>query len=363
MSSNHPDLLSYPLVGNVIAKTNDTKQCRRKKNRMFTLSVTVLITAWSCVYCKRTSGRQEWPVPYRRFDHRPAADPYCQALYPFCPSGESDGRVPRMALSDRIDIFRLQTPVWEFKYGDLLGKFHIMHDAIGFRSRDTGKNYTMEWYELFQLGNCTFPHIREGKSAPFWCNQGAACFFEGIDDLHWTQNGTLEKVGQMSGTQFNDMTQWVQDDNRTGIFYETWTVQAEPCPNSTIWFESYDCSQFVHRTYRKLADFGVKLSSAIQTNYTKIYLFSGEPSFLGNDSSIFEDAAKKALAEDIRNFYYAFRPHQSVKDFIISFIKLFDKVVLEKSFYLFYNFEYWYLPMKPPYVKITYEEVPLPSVV
>lgn len=76
---------------------------------------------------------------------------------------------------------------------------HIMHDAIGFGSAKTGRNFTMEWYELFQLGNCTFPHEREGVSAPFWCNQGAACFYEGIDDMHWKQNGTLEKIGEISG--------------------------------------------------------------------------------------------------------------------------------------------------------------------
>lgn len=74
-----------------------------------------------------------------------------------------------------------------------------MHDAIGFSSLETGTNYTMEWYELFQLGNCTFPHLRPEADAPFWCNQGAACFFEGIDDIHWSQNGTLEKIGELTG--------------------------------------------------------------------------------------------------------------------------------------------------------------------
>lgn len=75
----------------------------------------------------------------------------------------------------------------------------IMHDAIGFRSTLTGKNFTMEWYELFQLGNCTFPHLRPAMNAPFWCNQGAACFFEGIDDIHWKENGTLVLVATISG--------------------------------------------------------------------------------------------------------------------------------------------------------------------
>ncbi|XP_072542099.1 bis(monoacylglycero)phosphate synthase CLN5 [Salminus brasiliensis] len=305
-------------------------------------------------------GMQVWPVPYRRFDRRPDTDPYCQALYPFCPTGDPDGRIPYMRDSDVISVFRLQTPVWEFKYGDLLGKFHIMHDAIGFSSSETQRNYTMEWYELFQLGNCTFPHEKEDTPAPFWCNQGAACFFEGIDDEHWQQNGTLEKVGEMSGEQFNNLARWVQEDNETGIYYETWTVRSDPEPNSTTWFESYDCSQFVHRTYRKIQELGAKLSSKSQTNYTKIYLYSGEPTYLGDEATIFGQSSMKALAADIRKFYHSFQPHQSMIQFVLSLMEAYKKVVLEKTFYLYYNFEYWHLPMKAPYIQITYEEVPLP---
>lgn len=306
------------------------------------------------------NGQQQWPVPYRRFDRRPDVDSYCEALYPFCPTGDRDGRIPLMRDSDVISVYRLQTPVWEFKYGDLLGKIHIMHDAIGFSSSGTGANFTVEWYELFQLGNCTFPHLRPDMYAPFWCNQGAACFFEGIDDLHWSQNGTLEKIGELTGNQFNDMAQWIQDDNETGIYYETWTVLSDPGPNATVWFESYDCSQFVHRTFRKLTELGAKLSSRSQTNYTKLYLYSGEPTYLGNDSAIFGQPALKNLAVDIRKFYHTFRPHQSFTEAVISLLEAYEKVVLDKSFYLYYNFEYWHLPMKPPYVRVTYEEVPLP---
>lgn len=163
-----------------------------------------------------------------------------------------------------------------------------------------------------------------------------------------------------AGEQFNAMAQWVQDDNETGIFYETWTVRSDPGPNATVWFESYDCSQFVHRTFKKLSDLGAKLSSSSQTNYTKIYLYSGEPTYLGNDSAIFGQPALKNLALDIRRFYRTFRPHQSLKEALLSLLEAFEEVVVEKRFYLYYNFEYWHLPMKPPYVKITYEELPLP---
>ncbi|XP_061917769.1 ceroid-lipofuscinosis neuronal protein 5 [Entelurus aequoreus] len=304
--------------------------------------------------------KQTWPVPYRRYDRRPDADAYCQALYPFCPTGDRDGRIPFMRDSDVISVYRLQTPVWEFKYGDLLGNLHIMHDAVGFSSAQTSANYTMEWYELFQLGNCTFPHLRPDMYAPFWCNQGAACFFHGIDDAHWSKNGTLEKVAEISGHQFNEMARWVQDDNATGIYYETWTVLSDPSPDASVWFESYDCSQFVQRTYRTLARLGAKLSSRTQTNYTKVYLYSGEPAYLGNDSAIFGQPALKNLAADIRDFYRPFRAHQSMAELALSVMEAFKKVVLDNNFYFYYNFEYWRLPMKSPYVRITYQEVPLP---
>ncbi|XP_032720105.1 ceroid-lipofuscinosis neuronal protein 5 isoform X1 [Lontra canadensis] len=317
-------------------------------------------------------SRRQWPVPYKRFSFRPEPDPYCQAKYTFCPTGSP---IPVMKGDDIIEVFRLQAPVWEFKYGNLLGHLlleskkgspeegarqKIMHDAIGFRSTLTGKNFTMEWYELFQLGNCTFPHLRPEMNAPFWCNQGAACFFEGIDDIHWKENGTLVLVATISGNTFNEMAKWVKQDNETGIYYETWTVQASPERGAETWFESYDCSKFVLRTYKKLAELGAEFKK-IETNYTRIFLYSGEPTYLGNETSVFGPTGNKTLALAIKKFYYPFKPHSSTKEFLFSILQIFDAVIVHREFYLFYNFEYWLLPMKFPFIKITYEEIPLPN--
>ncbi|XP_019380986.1 PREDICTED: ceroid-lipofuscinosis neuronal protein 5 isoform X1 [Gavialis gangeticus] len=298
-----------------------------------------------------------WPVPYRRFDYRPKSDPYCQARYTFCPTGSP---IPIMKDEDVIEVYRLQAPVWEFKYGGLLGHLKIMHDAVGFRSSLTGRNYTMEWYELFQLGNCTFPHLRPNIDAPFWCNQGAACFYEGIDDAHWKENGTLILVTTITGIMFNQMAKWVKYDNDTGIYYETWTVRASPDQQSVVWFESYECSKFVLRTYQKLADLGAVFNN-IQTNYTTITLFSGEPIYLGNETSIFGPPGNRTVAEALRDFYSPFKPPRAVKEFFWNLLKIIDQVILQQRFYLFYNLEYWFLPMKSPYIKITYEEIPLPN--
>ena len=73
-----------------------------------------------------------------------------------------------------------------------------MHDAMGFHHVPSGANFTMEWYELDQLFNCTFPHEIEGEEL-IWCNQGATCIYDGIDEKHWRENGTLQKVATING--------------------------------------------------------------------------------------------------------------------------------------------------------------------
>lgn len=63
-------------------------------------------------------------VLFRRFESRPAFNPYCQAgVVPFCPTGRSSNTMPRFHDFDTIEVFALKAPVFEFKFGDLLGKF------------------------------------------------------------------------------------------------------------------------------------------------------------------------------------------------------------------------------------------------
>ena len=76
-----------------------------------------------------------------------------------------------------------------------------MHDALGISNLNTGMNYTMEWYELFQLFNCTFPHVV--NESLMWCNQGASCIYNGIEDRLWKENGTLQLVATTNGDFIN----------------------------------------------------------------------------------------------------------------------------------------------------------------
>ncbi|XP_012943890.1 ceroid-lipofuscinosis neuronal protein 5 homolog [Aplysia californica] len=304
------------------------------------------------------SSYEVWPQPHRKYNGRPPTGaPYCQAgVIPFCPTGLRPNYMPTVKPDDELIVYAMKAPVWEFKFGSLLEKFHIMHDAIGFHHVQSGLNLTMEWYELFQLFNCTFPH--EPKAGTLrWCNQGATCIYMGIDAKHWKENGTLAQVAEISGDVFNKFANWTETDNSTYPFYETWTVR-EKAGNNTVWFNPFDCASWVLRAFEKMHEFGAEFNQFVHLNYTKISLISGEPQYVGNSSTIYEDpdTLKKLI-----QFYSNFQHYDNYFTMLENLLLFIMKFVVDDTFYLFYNDQYWKLPLKSPYIELTYDEVPLPS--
>ncbi|XP_065176589.1 bis(monoacylglycero)phosphate synthase CLN5-like [Sycon ciliatum] len=321
-------------------------------------SVLVLVLLGLC-----SAEALQWPQPYRRYASRPKALPFCKAAFPFCPTGDSTGKIPVMADTDQIEVLALKAPVWEFKYGDLLGTLKIFHDAVGFRNLQTGQNFTTEWYELFQLFNCSFPHEVAGAREPVWCNQGAACLYVGITDNHWKANGTITLVSTITGHQFNQLADWIHQDNNTGIYYETFQVDDSDGPSAKVWFWSYDCASYVLRLFDAMHTFGAVFNKDVKLNYTRMRLYSNEPQLLGNSTEIFGAGSNKTdTASDLMKFYSNFTPMAKTLTFAEHLLKIFEYVVLEEVFYLYYNNQYWLLPMKSPFAKITYTEIPLPGV-
>lgn len=304
-------------------------------------------------FCHAVYG--QWPIPYRRYKSRPISNSYCKAgVIPFCPTGQIANSMPKFKPDDKVQLYALKKPVWQFKFGDTLGKFHIMHDALGISNLNTGMNYTMEWYELFQLFNCTFPHVV--NDSLLWCNQGAACIYGGIEDRLWKENGTLQLVATTNGDVFNQFAEWVLWDNTTGLYYETWTVRDKP--DGKMWFDSFDCASWVLRAFQEFGKLGVKFDQTVKLNYTRINLFSDMPKYLGNQSMVF---ANKTLGNDIMKFYSKFQAHVAGPLLIEHLISALEEILIQNKFYFFYNEEYWFLPMKSPHVKLTYNEIPLPS--
>ena len=306
---------------------------------------------------------RSWPVYPNYYSNRTKVavpDPYCQGRFPFCPSGTSF--VPSFGTDDMIEVFAMKKPVWQFITGDIMGKLGIWHDAIGLRSKNTGKNFTVEWYEIFELMNCTFPHIIDGQSSPLWCNQGATCFYAGIVDKLWLANGSIAKVTEMSGKQFFEWAKWLKLDNDTGPYYETWRVKEGPKLGDQEWFVPFDCASFILRSFREMKKLGAVFNQDLKFNHSFITLFSGKPIFLGNETDIFgPNKHNETLAKALMSWYTNFQPrHKTILEWIQSIIAIITTFEINDEFYLYYNKAYWYLPLRSPLLEITYEYVPLP---
>ncbi|CAG5121894.1 unnamed protein product [Candidula unifasciata] len=319
----------------------------------FLVCLTLFLSVWATI---SHSLVVSWPQPHRKYASRPVSSSYCQAgVIAFCPTGMQPNYMPKFNANDTLYVYAMKAPVWEFKFGSLLKYFNIMHDAIGFYHVQSGVNMTMEWYELFQLFNCTFPHEPQNNDL-LWCNQGAACIYKGIDDKHWTENGTLVKVAEITGQTFNQFAEWVETDNNTFPYYETWTVMEKP--GGQVWFDPFDCASWVLRAFDTLGSAGAKFNQSVQLNYTKIVLYSKEPIYVGNSSTIYNDTS---TLSDLYQFYTYFQGSKSFAQVLENLLKYMEWFIETDTFYLFYNDEYWKLQLVYPFIKLTYDEVPLPG--
>lgn len=112
------------------------------------------------------------------------------------------------------------------------------------------------------------------------------------------------------------------------------------------------------RAIQKLADIGTEFNQSVHLNYTRINLYSDTPVYLGNESVVKKN---EDLYNNITNFYQKFQSHQPYKTLLTHLLEAYIEVFKDNTFYLFYNFEYYFLPMKEPYIKLTYYEVPFPK--
>ena len=125
-----------------------------------------------------------------------------------------------------------------------------------------------------------------------------------------------------------------------------------------MWFDSFDCASWVLRAFQEFGKLGVKFDQSVKLNYTRINLFSDMPKYLGNQSVVFSN---QTLKKDIMKFYSKFQAHVIGPLLIEHLVSALEEILIENKFYFFYNEEYWFLPMKSPHVKLTYNEIPLPS--
>ena len=102
-------------------------------------------------------------------------------------------------------------------------------------------------------------------------------------------------------------------------------------------------------------DFGGRFNHSVKLNYTKLNLYGSKPVLLGNYSQVM---STPGLNSSVLEFYWHF---QKRTDYIAQAFEVLDQFLNKKEFYFYYNSLYWYIPLVEPYVRFTFNEVPLPG--
>lgn len=166
-------------------------------------------------------------------------------------------------------------------------------------------------------------------------------------------------IGNMTGSVFNKFASYLEWDNQTAIYYITFRVASQP-ENGTLYWASWDCITFVLRSFEEMAKLGAKFNHSRIVNHTKMVLYSDTPVLLGNASQIFGPGGNATLAADMMKFYSDFQTHQSLAHWIDHILNAADQIFVKDKFYFWYNEQYWFLPMKEPYFKLSYNAEPFP---
>ncbi|XP_071087686.1 bis(monoacylglycero)phosphate synthase CLN5-like [Haliotis cracherodii] len=311
----------------------------------------IILTIIFCLSCV-LSQQHKWPVEHRRVPHRPPTDPRCQTPNPpFCVNGIS---MPTFSDDDRVELFHM--------YADLTPNMYLpdfpKHVAIGFWNVNTNTNYTIDWYGVYLISQCSLASVLTDDSL-LWCNQGAVCVTDGIKDKFLPENkGQMSPMATMTGSQFNQYTDWIEHENDTNV--ECGGSNVLDTAGSTFWFRSNDCGSFINRSYQALSDIGVTFNTGAKADYTMMVSHGPEPTYLGQSSVIFGSGRDDPLAKNITNFYRQFNNtfgglNSAKNNFIAQ-----KYAATHGGLYVYMNSEYWFAPLVEPYLSIVQLTIDLP---
>ena len=63
----------------------------------------------------------------------------------------------------------------------------------------------------------------------------------------------------------------------------------------------------------------------------------------------------------INYFFFKLKAFQKESNYLEQAMQIYTEIIYKKQFYFYYNELYWYIPLKSPYVSISYDKIPLPG--
>lgn len=270
---------------------------------------------------------------------------------------------PTFKDSDNVDIYYMEAPVFELEFGNELGDLHLYHGAVGFMDTTNNQNYSVEFDAFYEVANATFPWIVEpedgnGDTDLIWCNKGVICWNNNINFTYYDPilypSAQVTKVGSANGTTMNKFVDWIPHANNTYMDYQTFRLQSAP-GNSTPFFDSQTCVDFVWEAFQRLSDLGAEFNRTVQPKRDNINLYTQNMPLSPVNHS--DPVVWNDIVEFYRNFQ--FNSSGSTLDIVVQLLERLPGLIFDHH-YLYINQSYYQVDLSYPYLGIEYDVTELP---
>ncbi len=250
------------------------------------------------------------------------------------------------------------TDGWAGFFGNLMKYVGIFHTAFGVVNLSSGRNFTVEYDAVNEVGNATVPIVStnpDGSIRLEWYDGGGTCVSEILNQTYY--NAGFQYLTTVNGTLFNRFLEWAVADNATHSEYElisavpAWHEPWNPVGNVSAFINSSTCYDFNWRGMDFLWRNGAVLDYSQPMKHDFIATVSAAPQEVDYNDPYWR--------LEVNTFYNALRlhMHDSPADWLI----FLEDLLLGNKF-LHANQRYYLLnPMHSPYFVHKYLPFNLPG--
>ncbi len=243
-------------------------------------------------------------------------------------------------------------------FGNLFKYLGIFHTAFGVVNLSSGRNFTVEYDAMNEVGNATVPVISKNPDGTLnltWYDGGGICVQEVLNTTYY--NAGFQYLTTVNGSLFNRFLEWTVGDNVTHSEYQlanaipAWHEPWDPRGNMTTFINSSTCYDFNWRGMAFLHSNGAVLDYSEPMKHDFIATVSAAPREV--------DYSDPYWREQINTYYNALQVH--MHDSPAQWLIFLEDLFLGNKF-LHANQRYYLLePMYRPYLVSKYLPFDLPG--
>jgi len=228
------------------------------------------------------------------------------------------------------------------------------HGGIATINARTGSTFTINMGAAPTFEGAIVPNIEthaDGSCNITSTNHAITLVYEGINTDYWHTHN--DHIADMTGDQFNQFLLWIGNANTSFPRYNVFSVYQEFPDKYTL--NGYECFEFAFNCIAKIQELGGRLVPGLtQLPRSIMILYS-------DYAPVKVDPSTPGISSDLVNFFETLEGGWEQLG-IVGFFEEVWKIARSGEFFFMYGEDFYYVPLKFPYLQGHYVVMPIPLV-